>query len=175
MNGNTIARNGIIKWVSKFLLITYVIILGITSLAKLISIFGHQQILDSADFVIPIKIRYLLALAAFVELCVVFNIIWNRNNFYRFLGVNILSSCFLLYHLMSGIQPAHHCPCLGTVGSQLGITERTANFFLGTVAAYMFFSSLLMLVYLVKNDQPLPAVEPTSDTHTDFTPKIEVK
>lgn len=147
-----------IRLIFRCILGSYVFILGLTAAAKLVSLFGHQQILNTIDFVVPVRIRHLLAFAAIGEMCVIGNILWNRQPFYRFLGVNVLSSVFLLYRFMLGIEPARHCPCLGTVGSQLGLDKRTSDSFLSISAAYMFLSSLLVLVWFLKKSEPLATV-----------------
>jgi hypothetical protein len=132
------------------LLPTYVLILGITATAKFISAFGEQQVLSAFDFVIPLPIRYVLIGTAFCEAAVISIILFARHDYFKFLAVNFISALFLLYRLMRGVDTAHHCPCLGTVGAHLGLSPHASNVFLAVTSLVMFTSSLVFLILLLK-------------------------
>lgn len=150
------------------LLIVYCIILGMTAVAKIASLGGGQQILRANDLVWSIPIVYLLILATLSEMLVIGIIVYVKSYFVRFLAVNIISSIFILYKLGGYGEPQRHCPCLGTIGSHLGLDNSSINVLTTEFALFLFSSSFAVLMYLAKGqarkDLNPVSLGPSSDT-----------
>ena len=129
-----------------FYIRTVAILLGITAIAKLISLTGTQGILDVADSLISMKNRHLLLVMAILESLTVLFLILSKNNKQKLVTINFLSIGFLTYHCGIYLLGAPtFCPCLGHITDQLHISQNVADAFIRFIIVYMFLGSALFL------------------------------
>ncbi len=126
-----------------------VAILALTTLAKLISTIQQTPILMLADPVFPfLSMRQSLLGAAALEFAVVALILSASNGMIQLTAIAWLSTLFLTYRLALFLVAAPHgfCPCLGTIGGWIGVSDRTLSNISFALAVSLFVGSVCLLL-----------------------------
>jgi hypothetical protein len=117
-------------------------VLLFTALAKLFSAAHPVPVLLLSDPVFSFASRLtIFRIAACVELLTILAFLLTSSYVIRLTLIAWLSSLFLVYHLgLFLIHPyQRYCPCLGTIGQALGLSDRT-------VSGLTFLLALVMLL-----------------------------
>jgi hypothetical protein len=131
-----------------FFVYSSVLVLILTSMAKIISSSGSAPILEMSDPVFNISYRVVFLVVAGIELiiagiCAFTNRIW--------LQVGLLSwlaTCFIAYRLDLKFAGIRYCPCLGTVVDSLPISRNTADSILLLIVVYLTIGGYASLLWL---------------------------
>jgi hypothetical protein len=123
-------------------------LLALTAAAKLVSITGHDRLLEVNDWVLHIEYRYVMLLAACVECGIVGVLLIARDE--ATCGKSVLWFCALaidyrVLHRLVG--PTAMCPCLGTLTNKLNIRPIVADRIMCTILVYLLVGSALWLVF----------------------------
>ncbi len=121
------------------------LLLAATASAKVISAFGSSVILELNDPVIGIPNQYLLQGAAAIELVLICLIVFARQNTTKLLAIAWLATALCVYRLGLSFAGGARCPCLGTIGDNLHISESTLDGVMIYVLVYMFLGSVVLL------------------------------
>lgn len=122
------------------------LILLLTGLAKLVSIFGTAEVYEILDPIFILKFRYVLAGAGLLELAIAAVLL--RGSDWRIKAwLTLCLACgFAVYRvglIMMGF--GNLCPCLGSVAMSLGIPDGVANGLTFAALLYLLFGSLGLL------------------------------
>ena len=122
------------------------VILSVTGLAKIPSVFGSQQILDLPDPLFAITFRHLLFLIGSLEL-IVSGICFGRMRIMLKLGlVAWLGSFFLLYRIgLLCIGWKRPCPCLGGLYDAIHLSPQIASVITNLLLIYLLGGSYSVL------------------------------
>lgn len=141
-------------------LISAAVILFFTACAKLTSAFGAAPILKVDDPIFSIPNYILLGLAALLEFGTVVYICFSRDTKILCLWISVFGAFLLLYRIafkMGGFSRG--CPCLGTLGSSLPVSQSTQNIVLLIFALWLcgggWFGFLISEVH--SRDNPVKA------------------
>lgn len=146
---------GLIDW----FILTAGIVLIITALAKLISVFGTAPLLNRNDPATGLQFRHLLLMAAATEACVGFACFWKGNKRLRVALLAWISTCFLLYRCALRLLGQNHfCPCLGSLTASLHISSEMADSFMQYLLAYLFVGSCVSLCWLWRRRKTSPTI-----------------
>jgi hypothetical protein len=160
--------------IEKWFQISVVLVLTITAASKVLSATGSAKILNYQNELFLIPNRYVMVLAACVEVIVIACILIIRNSPVKLYLSGVLSLVFLLYRFtMHSIGSLTPCPCLGTLTDSLHIKPETASMTLIGFAVYMLAGSVLLLVryFLLRKDQ-LGIDEPYS-VNDEYMPRSQ--
>lgn len=118
---------------------TVVAILMLFGTAKLVSIFGKDEILLRPDPLLGIQNRIILLVLGIVEISLAIGI--GRKGLGK--GASTLLAMlglqFLLYHFFkSSLHLSEGCPCLGHIGSMLGMSKSSAQLISIITALFLF-------------------------------------
>ncbi|MGH7939634.1 MAG: hypothetical protein ACREFR_00995 [Limisphaerales bacterium] len=114
------------------------VLLIITAVAKLISAFGRQAILDTSDPIFGIHFRWLMFVIAILELVVAAASFVSQKLKLSVCIIAWLATNFLLYRfglwLTNWRRP---CPCMGSLYDVLHIPSEITNFASETILAFL--------------------------------------
>jgi hypothetical protein len=132
-----------------------VLILLLTSAAKLASSNGEAPILDLPDPLFGLTNRTLLVAVSIVELSVAVALLSRADPRRKQLLLLWLSSSFLTYRLSYyWINPGKPCPCLGTLSEKLPLSTAALNALLLAVVIYLLVGSASALFWLLRTQTP---------------------
>lgn len=124
-------------------------ILGITGIAKIISVFGTQLILVQSDPLFGFSFRNLMLAAGAVELAVACLCIFTKQPKRNTLLIAWLSTSFIIYRLwlwlLNWQRPCH---CLGNLTDVLHISSQTADIAMKIVLGYLLIGSYTALIWM---------------------------
>jgi hypothetical protein len=145
----------------RYFILTSGITLGVTAIAKLISVFGTQILLLQPDPVIGLSFRHLLLLAGVVELVIACLCLFTNKLKLNTLLIAWVSTCFLLYRIgLSWINASGPCHCLGNLTDALHISPQTADIIMKVVLTYLFIGSYGLLFWQWRRRRGAGAVLP---------------
>ncbi len=128
-----------------FLLSSAVIFAG-TGVAKLLSTSADSRLLQMADPIVGIQVRYLLLAAGVIEVVVALVCLRARRPIFAATLVAWISTSFVVYRIglwwMDWKQP---CGCLGNLTDILHLTPQTADNIVKVVLAYLLVGSCTLL------------------------------
>ena len=134
MNSFKPRRNG-------YIVLSFVIILFITGLAKVLTSFSSQRIFTLDDPVFGIEFRYLLPLVGVLEWGVAYCCIV-MEQYKAYLIVAAISTMFLIYRIGEWLtgwrQPCH---CLGSLTGMLDIPPHISDLLTKGILAYLLLFS----------------------------------
>src|SRR5688500_18492459 len=126
-----------------------VLILFLTSVAKLASSTGQAPILELPDPLLGIARRQMLVAVGVLELIIAVALLSPLESRRKHLLLLWLGTSFLVYRLsFHWINPGKPCPCLGSLSDKLPISEATLDAFLWAVIVYFLIGSISLLLWL---------------------------
>ena len=165
MNWKLRALGAAAKWERRFILSAAVLLL-VTALAKLASILGKAEILQTIDPIIGIPFRYLLLLAGLLEALVAAICLFSVNLRLASGLIAWLATNFVVYRtglwLIGWHQP---CKCLGALTDFLPISPQAADFIMKAVLTFLFVGSYTVVFLLgrrTRTPEPRVAASPHS-------------
>ena len=133
----------------RFISLTGGLILGITGVAKIVSVFGTQMMLVQQDPLFGISFRHLLLLVGITELIIASLCLFTNKPKRNALLIAWMSTSFVVYRLglwaMNWKRPCH---CLGNLTDALHISPEMADTFMKIILAYLLVSSYASLFWL---------------------------
>jgi hypothetical protein len=133
----------------RYFILTAGVILGITAIAKIISVFGTQMMLLQSDPLIGISFRHLLLLAGLVELVIACLCLFTNKRKLNTILIAWISTSFLVYRVglwqMNWQRPCH---CLGNLSDALHISPETADTAMKIILGYLLLGSYATLFWL---------------------------
>ena len=121
------------------------VLLLLTAAAKLYSVTGHARLLCLNDSFTHIPHRELMVAAAVAEVAVASLLLFGRRPLMPALALLWLSGNFILYRIGSAAMGVEYCPCLGTLGQKLPISQPVLDRVLTVLVLYWFFGSVYLL------------------------------
>ncbi|MCL4789471.1 MAG: hypothetical protein KJ070_22225 [Verrucomicrobia bacterium] len=132
--------------------------LATTGLLKLISVFGQAPILETADPLLGIKVRFVLLISGLVEVIIATALCLLRNPRSALWLVSWMGFNFLLYRSFRTLDGEDNpCPCLGTVLSWLQLNPTLFDGSLWAMSAFMFLGGSLLL-WKMQNQPVAPRI-----------------
>jgi hypothetical protein len=123
-----------------------IVVLTLTSVAKLLSATGDAVILDLPDPLFGLPRGQVLLVVACLELMVVGGLLSRMAARRKHLLLLWLSTSFLLYRIaIYSIAPGKPCACLGSLTEVLPFSEATVNGFLSCLVIYLLAGSAFLL------------------------------
>lgn len=141
----------------RYFILTSGAILGITAMAKLVSIFSKAPLMLLPDPLVGLSFRYLLLLAGLAELAVAYLCFFTRSAKRNVLLIAWLSTTFLSYR--AGLWFIHWhrpCHCLGDLTEMLHISPGMADNLMKFVLLYLLVGSYASLFWMWIQSQPRP-------------------
>jgi len=118
----------------------------LTALLKLVALIKGGNYLYSVDAIILIKNIYIIWMSLLFEVFLIALITFVPRSPYTSLGVLFLGAEFVLYRSVSAVGGfAVSCPCIGNMGSSLGISPSLEGIILSFIAAWMMFGAGILL------------------------------
>lgn len=133
--------------------------LGLSAIAKFISIGGEAGILHELDPVFQVSFNHLLLLAGIIEvavaaICVFGSRVWLQSTLLAW-----LASCFLLYRFAMFWVGYHKlCPCLGNITDALHISPQLSDTATKILLGYLLVGSYTSLFWLWYQRKKAPAL-----------------
>ena len=121
------------------------VLLLLTAAAKLYSSTGSTRILAAQDQLLHVNTRLLMIGVAVLEIEVALYLLMGSNVLLRAVTLFGLSSNFMVYRLGNAWLGIKYCPCLGTVGQRLPLTQAHLNLVLTGLVLYWFVGSSYIL------------------------------
>lgn len=133
----------------RFFIFIAAILLFITSVAKLISGFGSDRILESHDPLFQLSYRYIFWIVGILELAISFICFFFHQLLLRIGLLAWLATSFFVYHLsMPWVGYHKPCSCLGSLTSAIHLSEQAANTVINTILIYLLVGSYVSLFWL---------------------------
>ncbi len=118
----------------------------LTALLKLAALAKGGNYLYSVDSIILVKNIYIIWVSLLFEVFLIALITCFPRNPYTPLGVLFLGAEFVLYRSVSAVGGfAVSCPCIGNMGSSLGISPSLEGIILSFIAAWMTLGAGILL------------------------------
>jgi len=116
------------------------VILWVTALIKLLSVFNTAGVITLRDPVIEfLKVKQLLVITACYELLCSWCLMSSKLERYHPLILISVASTFVLYHIGLVVIGYHGvCPCLGTITDWIPISQGWINPILITIIIFLF-------------------------------------
>lgn len=131
-----------------------------TGFAKLISAFGGSELLERQDPVIPMQVRHLFILAGALEVAMGFNLVYGKNNLWKYLPVLLFSCVAMSYRMLVFFAfGGGNCPCLGNVADWIPLSKATINAFLTFTLLMLIFGSSVILRQYWRRGSRIPKVQ----------------
>jgi len=126
-------------------------ILLVTGSAKLVSVFGDAQLLDSHDGLIYfMNYRQLFIAVGIIEVLSAFYVFLGRNETVAFGLICGLAFCFLTYRLcLNLLKIGGQCRCLGNLSDALGLSPRVTSILLDFSLGTLLFIGCLKTLHLL--------------------------
>jgi hypothetical protein len=132
------------------------VLLFLTALAKLLSAFGSQPILDLQDPILLLNNRNLLMVVSIFELAIGFLLISGSDPKFGLTASAALSTGFFIYRFTSWwFHVPEPCPCLGTIGGHLPVSRELIDIFLTMMLLYMLVGSVWFILCLTSREARL--------------------
>jgi len=134
------------KW-SRWFIYSAGVLLFITGIAKIISVFGQDAVLRKPDPILGIHFNHLLLFVGLIELAVALVCLRSANQHLALALVAALSINFLGYRM--GLWLIHwtgYCPCLGTLTEAIHLSPRQAARLTGAAFIYLITGSFYFIV-----------------------------
>lgn len=122
------------------------VLLVLTGLAKLLSISESSRILAAETWLFGLTYRELMVIGGVIELATAVLLLKRQLGPARSMLLLWLACNFLLFRLVSFLTDSRPCPCLGSFAGQLGLDNRSVEWFLRFLIAYFVAGSSAMLV-----------------------------
>jgi hypothetical protein len=119
--------------------------LAVTGIAKLYSATGTAKLLSQSDEFLHVNLRLLMIATGVVELLLAAYLSLGSNNRAKAIALLWLSSNFILYRFANSLLGIEYCPCLGTLGQKLPISQGNLNALLTAAVLVWLFGSLSVL------------------------------
>ncbi len=113
--------------------------------SKLWTVVSDLRILEVYDPIFLVPNRYLLLGVAILELVCSFGVLKSHNSRSKGLILTWLAANFIAYHValaLSGAPPP--CPCLGSVGAQLGLSREEAEALMKAMGVYIMVCGIFL-------------------------------
>jgi hypothetical protein len=132
-----------------------------SAVGKFITTGSQAQILEIQDPIFRLPFRYLLLLAASLELIAAFCCLNPKlRNITQAIAVAWLSTDFLLYRIGLWLIDYHRpCNCMGSLAEGLHISSNTADSIMKGVLAYLLIGSYASLWFLWKHARDNPSFD----------------
>jgi len=141
--------------------ISAVVVLALTGIAKLWSTVGNVKMLAVADPIAGIPFRWLLLVVGVLELVIAGVCFFSRNKRLGTLLIAWLATSFLVYRLGLWWLGWHRpCGCLGSLTSALHLSDQAADNIMKGVLAYLLLGSYFLLFLNWRERRALPAADP---------------
>jgi hypothetical protein len=131
---------------SKWFIRSAGVLLLVTGIAKIISVFGHDAVLRKPDPILGIHFDHLLLTVGLIELAIAVVCLTSANQHLALALVAALSINFLGYR--AGMWLIHwngYCPCLGTLTDAIHLSPRQAARLTGAAFIYLITGSFYFL------------------------------
>ena len=130
------------------------VILGVTALAKIVSIFSSAPLMLMEDPLLGISFRYLLLLAGIAELAVAVSCFSSRNVKRNILFIAWLSTLFLTYRFGLWLIDWHRpCHCLGHLTELLHMRPQMADNMMKAVLLFLLVGSYAGVISFWRQSQ----------------------
>jgi hypothetical protein len=122
---------------------------------------GNARILSYSDAFLHVQHRVLMIAVALLELTTAACLFSGRPKRAWPLALFWLSGNFIIYRIGSAAMGVSYCHCLGTLGQQLPLSQKTLNLVLTGLVLYWFFGSgyLIWREHEAKEKARLAALE----------------
>jgi hypothetical protein len=125
------------------------LVLGVVSIAKLVSSFGSAKVLLNRDPLIGIEYQKLFILAGAAEMSVALICFFASSSTLKATLVAWLATCLAIYRLgLTWIGYTQPCNCLGSLTGALHISTRIADTAMKIVLSYLLLGSYIILIWL---------------------------
>jgi hypothetical protein len=142
------SNNKVEKW-SRWFVVSGGTILLVASLAKIVSAFGHAEILNLPDPVFGISFRHLLFLTGILELIVSGVCLLTSRRCLSLVLLAWIVANFALYRLgLHEVEYLKPCTCMGGLFDALYIPPNTADLIMFCIFTYLFIGSYVTLLLL---------------------------
>jgi len=126
-------------------------LLLVTALAKLISGFGHQKVLDSLEPVSQFQFRHIFVIVGLAEMIVGLLCLFHHGRSLRVGLIVWISTCFLGYRIsLVWLGYRLPCSCLGNLTDALEIQPRTADLLMKIVLGYLLVGGVSSFFWLLR-------------------------
>jgi predicted secreted protein len=122
------------------------LLLLLTSLAKLFTVFEGVRILQLHDPILGVRFRYVFLFIGIIEMGLAYACLFFSSTKLRLLFIAWLSSCFVVYRAGLWSIGIHACPCLGNFADALHLSNLSANIITLSVLAYLLFGSYFFIL-----------------------------
>jgi hypothetical protein len=123
-------------------------LLVVTALAKLFSAGGSAKVLGMEDPIFQVTYKELMLAVAVIEIAVVGILAFSEDVWIRSLSILALSANFAIYRIGMDALDVKICPCVGTLGQRLGLTQAQIDGILGASVLYMLIGSAAIILSL---------------------------
>lgn len=122
------------------------LIMFVTGIAKIISSFGHMQILHVLDPVFGMSFRSLMLGGGIIELTIAMVCFSRPGGRYTVPIITWISTVFLIYRVALGAAHWERpCPCLGTLADLIHLTPTIADTAMKLIMCYLLLGSVICL------------------------------
>ncbi|MGH7940530.1 MAG: hypothetical protein ACREFR_05610, partial [Limisphaerales bacterium] len=139
-------------WTNSFVFSSGCILLT-TGMAKIISAFGHQQLLRLDDPLFAISFRHLMLLAGLVEVTISTVCFLSSKKRLSLALIAWVATGFLVYrcgvHFAGWTRP---CPCMGTFLGTLHISQVAGDVLAGILFIYLLAGSYFLMAFTMKQN-----------------------
>src|SRR5438552_18284282 len=109
--------------IRKFFCRSAALLLLLTAAAKFYSATGNARMLSLSDPCLHVNNHVLILAVAALETASAIYLLRGRQMLMPLLALFWLSGNFILYRIGSSAMGIHYCPCLGTLGEKLPISQ----------------------------------------------------
>jgi hypothetical protein len=121
------------------------LLLFLTAAAKLYSVTGHAKILAVSDDFLHVNNRLLMTVMGVIEAAIAAYLLWGGALLMRARALFWLSGNFIIYRLETYTLGIKYCPCLGTLGQKLPLSQPHLEMVLTALVLYWFLGSSYIL------------------------------
>lgn len=139
---------------NRYFVLTAAVILGITAVAKIASVFSSAPLMLLPDPLIGLSFRRLLLLAGLVELVIACLCLFTTNLKRNTFLIAWMSTSFLMYRVGLWLIDWHRpCHCLGDLTEMLHMSPKLADDLMKGVLLYLLLGSYAGLFWIWKQGQ----------------------
>jgi hypothetical protein len=134
-------------------------ILGLTGIAKLMSVFGHAKLLAIDDPIVGIPFRYLMLLVGCIELILAFVCLYTKKNNLALACIAGLATAFAVYRLgLWWLGWEKSCACMGNLTDALTLPPKLVDSAMIATLLYLLIGSYsLLFISLKARSNEMPA------------------
>jgi hypothetical protein len=148
----------------RFFILTVGMILGITGIAKIVSVCGTQMMLLQLDPLFSMSFRHLLLFAGLVELAIACLCLFTSKIKLNTLLIAWISTSFIVYRAgLWAINWRRPCHCLGNLTDTLHISPETADAAMKIILAYLLIGSYATLFWLWRREGRVSFAPPSPE------------